>query len=239
MNRYSPSPEQGLNYEWYRPSLALTISIALADIISDMMSEYTHNDRRKGPTGFLVISIPLLLLRNSSMKLSTKIGIVSFLSLSIFMIICSIIRAAGFLPDNSHVPETSWRCLWQELEACISVIMASVTVFRTLQVSKHGDENQQDRPQTPSFVVKWYSKKRWTRHNADKTSEIENGFIHLPNMPSATFTGIRSFIRRNHWDGASTIIAESDFDPTEADYHVAIRGGLGPNYRTDGKRAET
>jgi len=153
--------------------------------------------------------------------MSTKIGVGSFLSLSIFMIICSIIRAAGVVPGNSHIPDIAWRVLWQELEACIAVIMASITAFRTLLVSRRGTE---EGPRTPYSSERWYAKYYPAkRHPKTDSHEDNNGFIKLPILPPATFTGVHPQIRKKHHYETVDTINESEFDPEEGDYHARIR----------------
>ncbi|CAI6337518.1 unnamed protein product [Periconia digitata] len=211
MNRHNHAR---LSYEWYNSAFAFNLALALVDIISDIM----------------IVSIPLLLLRNSTIALSKKIGIASFLSLSIFMIVCSIIRAAGFLLQNSYTPNLSWRYLWEELEGCTAVTMASVVAFRTLLVSKH---KIKEPPRAPSFVETWYRNRRSTRKRSiDGLAEDGDEHVKTLGMPSATFGGVHSHIRRSHSDGKAGTGHESEFDPLEGDYHAKIRVDLSRHTRT-------
>ncbi|CAI6340528.1 unnamed protein product [Periconia digitata] len=184
------------------------------DIISDLM----------------IISIPLLLLRNSLMKPFTKSGIAAFLCLSVFMIVCSLCRASGFLSGKVGLHDLIWRYFWHQVEACVAVLMASITVFRTVLLSSRqsSDNRSHDAPQGSSFIRRWLFKVSHSKKRTDHVSEkdfVRVDHLALPTMPSATFTGIRSFIRGNQRPGHDVTAAESEFDPSEADYHAYIRRG--------------
>lgn len=65
--------------------------------------------------------------------------------LGIFMILCSIIRISVSNIIDGQV-DTTWVLLWTEIEACVAVIVVSITAFRTLFTSnrsiKSPTENQ-------------------------------------------------------------------------------------------------
>jgi hypothetical protein len=82
-----------------------------------------------------VCSIPIFLLWNVKIKLRTKISVIALLSLSAFMIVCSVIRVAGFIGPNGHTPDATWRMLWTQIECCVAIIMSSLTAVRTLFVA--------------------------------------------------------------------------------------------------------
>jgi hypothetical protein len=45
-----------------------------------------------------------------------------------FMVSCSIIRAVG---DHGLAPEYQWQALWLQTEACIGVMMGSITIYHS------------------------------------------------------------------------------------------------------------
>lgn len=138
------------------------------------------------------------------------------------MIICSICRAASFV-DSKRL-DLPARLFWQQVEASIAVIMGSITVFRTLIVSKHTSQRYEVR--APSFVKKILPKSLSGQSSGQSRSRGGTGsteYLELPTMPSATFSGIRSFLSRSHRGDAT--LDNSKFDPLEADYHVHTRGG--------------
>ena len=114
--------------------------------------------------------------------------------------------------------------------------MASITVVRTLFTA--GDQNHNDADQEqdrrPRFLTRLLPRLSSNKKTTAPTGEsvpkdvAESGYIELRNMPLATFSSIRSFIRKyQRTDPVSTIavstFAESEFDPIEADYHAQIR----------------
>lgn len=61
-----------------------------------------------------------------------KIGLVVFLCLSLFMLAGSVTRAASmYYPCTPDVP---WQVFWLYVEACVGVLMASITVYRSLLI---------------------------------------------------------------------------------------------------------
>lgn len=171
-----------------------------------------------------VVSIPIILLRSSRLQFSTKLSIGFFLCLSIFMALCSIIRAAGYMRARTHVPEIIWRTFWQQAEGCIAAMMASITVFRALFMAGSRQSEEGDEPARPK--VSWL---RSPKRNDEGSKGQDHGHIKLPSIPVATLSGLRSFIRKSSGGGqtqasnAEVTIADSDLDPLEADYHAAIR----------------
>jgi len=142
----------------------------------------------------LVVSIPILLLRNSTITLPTKLGIGSFLSLSIFMMACTIIRIAGYSPGRSRATEVVWRVFWQYTEACVSVMMASATVFRKLLIARIGSqaEGHQKGMRMPSFVRKGTQEHQSTGRGVDQEAgnkPRKAAYIDLPDLPPAASTG--------------------------------------------------
>ena len=64
-----------------------------------------------------------------------KIDVFAFLCLSIVMIVITIIRISNFKPPSPTGPilfDFTWLCFWLYLEACIAIIMGSMTAFRSL-----------------------------------------------------------------------------------------------------------
>ncbi|KAJ4304989.1 hypothetical protein N0V90_000517 [Kalmusia sp. IMI 367209] len=218
--------------DWYDLSLAYTIAVSIADVVTDMMGMLApFQELNNSANAGIVISIPLLLLRKSRMKQKTKLSIGFFLCLSIFMIACAIARASGYIHRGSRIPDTLWRVFWQEVEGCIAVMMASITVFRTLFVSENQESINQRATleQRPSFFTRmlpaFLSRKRSSARGSESDISLQKNDKHveLPALPSATMTGIRSFIRRHNRSQAVSTTAESELDPLEVDYHAALR----------------
>ncbi|KAL8627148.1 hypothetical protein Q9189_007157 [Teloschistes chrysophthalmus] len=81
-----------------------------------------------------VVSIPIALLWNVRIKLRQKLGIGALLCLSAVMSIIAIVKASGIrTPSDSF--DILWELFWQQIEACVAVLMVSITAFRSIFIS--------------------------------------------------------------------------------------------------------
>lgn len=119
-------------------------------------------------------------------KLRQKFGIGAFLCLSTCMIVVSCVRFSGTHTHANIIQ--SYEYFWLEVEACVAVCMVSVCAFRSVFTS---DERRAE----PKKARPWYSSRIARLRNRDKLSEDIRDPNHLPTIPSATISGIRSFIR--------------------------------------------
>lgn len=63
-----------------------------------------------------VVSIPIIVLKISGLKLAQKVGIAVFLCLSIVMIIITLIRMIGSIRPSlrsKHDGDITWQIFWQ------------------------------------------------------------------------------------------------------------------------------
>ena len=138
-------------------------------------------------TDLMILSLPIYLLYQIKLKPRQKIGIGSFLCLSVFMIIIAIIRISRVHAADFEV----WACFWQQIEGCVAVLMVSLTAFRTLFVGKHASASDQQKAKADSTYRRrlWFLKKPSQNGNGD-------GKVHVSvPVPGATMTGLRTFIR--------------------------------------------
>lgn len=104
------------------------------------------------------------------------------------MMIIACIRLSGVRNNN-----TTWIYFWQYIEACVACIMASLLTFRTLFISGRTRVFKREKLQMPSIKqrvlhnMKIFNLAAWEK--VDDKRE-------LPEIPSATFSGLRTFIRR-------------------------------------------
>ena len=70
-----------------------------------------------------------MILHKSQMPLLTKLGLSVFLCLSIFMVVCNIIRASW--RDYQGLLDAPWQSTWSIIEGCVAVTMASLTAYRS------------------------------------------------------------------------------------------------------------
>ncbi|PVI03951.1 hypothetical protein DM02DRAFT_611901 [Periconia macrospinosa] len=151
-------------------------------------------------TDLMIVSIPILVLRQSTMKLRQKAAIGSFLCLSIIMIALAITRASKMA--GVVATDIPYEMFFQYLEAAVALLTASLTAFRTFFVTQRERTRYQDRMKKPSFSFRNIGLRKKT-YDISRDEEA-NG---LPEVPGATMTGVRSFIRRNNrTEGNDTIM---------------------------------
>ena len=109
--------------------------------------------------------------------------------------------------------------LWQHVEACISVVAVSFVAFRAAFAAE----------QSQRKIKKWYSPGvLWKRRVSP--SQDERIFDGLPSIPSATLTGMRTFIQKGS-DTSKTnhdnVIEESlGLDSPLSSHHQSYDGDI-------------
>ena len=102
------------------------------------------------------------------------------------MAIIAIVRVSGIRHHGTI--DYTWIFFWQHIEVCIAVSMFSFTAFRSLFVTT--SQEAVARKAKP-----WYSSTP-RKLRGIKGARLQNeGPEKLPSIPSATMTGIRTFIR--------------------------------------------
>ena len=124
------------------------------------------------------------------------------------MVCIAFVRAAGFRIGKAE--DITWDLYWIYMEACIACIMASVTAMRT--VFSEGSSRRSKPRYDPSNTMK----ERMMRKIRAKTPWVEVDGHELPNIPSATLTGMRTYIHGN--DGKAT----TDISPPTADSETLV-----------------
>lgn len=150
-----------------------------------------------------VVSIPILVLRQSKMRLRQKMAIGSFLCLSLVMIAMALIRVSKMPGPNAI--DTPYEIFWQYMEASVAILMASLTAYRTMFVLQKEKKLHEERMKRPS-----YSWKNWGHREMARDEEEK-----LPEVPGATLTGIRAFIRENNRSGSEESIMRSQQESIE------------------------
>ena len=153
------------------------LALAICDIVLDI------------GTDLLIIAIPLRLLWSVRIKPRQKIVLGIFLSLNLFMAITASIRVSGLSFRDTF--DEIWLYLWQQLEACIAVAMISLTAFRSVFVASESSRARREEAKRP-----WYSSTvAAIRRNKMQRRSDEVATQGLPSIPSATLTGMRTFIQ--------------------------------------------
>lgn len=141
--------------------------------------------------------IPIHLLWHVQIQTSQKLALGVSLCLSIMMIISAIVQISG-IHAPSHAIDVTWEIFWQLVEACIAVIMVSLTAFRSLFVA-HGAaaQNLQKRRPNSERRNRLDSMRFWKKRVSDDSEEMGG----LPEIPRAIMTGLRTFIRGERTEG--------------------------------------
>jgi hypothetical protein len=111
------------------------------------------------------------------------------------MAIMAIIRVSGI--TGVAGVDIPWTFFWQFTEASVAVLMGSLTAFRTLLVGHVGRNSEPKR----SWPYSRYRIYKWGGRKVSADDETQEG---LPEVPGATMTGLRTFIRRNNRDPGLT-----------------------------------
>lgn len=217
-----------------KKTYAITVIFTVLDLLTDIMGTFPSIPILNYLSTNIpsVVSIPIIVLRHSLLSRSTKFGLAIFLCLSIFMAICAIIRLAGFYYKG--VEDDTWEFFWQHTEGAVSVMMASITAFRTLFVKQTNNSEENSGPHNPVESLFWHrlfkrfqalARARPTGEKSSTNSTEGGSVLKMPKMPSPIFTGMRSFIRRNNrteGGGETFATLNSVGDGVEADYHAAL-----------------
>lgn len=159
-----------------------------------------------------VIVIPILLLWRVQIKLQQKLALGFSLCLSIIMIITAIVQISGIHAPANTI-DVVWEIFWQLMEACIAVIMVSLTAFRSLFVA-HGS-GAKSPPKKPSLRKRMLNSRIAVgRKRANDSEETER----LPEVPRATLTGMRTFIWGKRAD--ANVMNSEGSDDTEGSWPV-------------------
>lgn len=113
------------------------------------------------------------------------------------MIIC-IVKISG-IRASTNTMDMTWEMFWHFMETCIAVIMVSLTAFRSLFVAQwSGVHSPPDKPSLRKRLLTLGIVVRKNRAGESDSKETEG----LPEIPHATLTGMRTFIRGELADGS-------------------------------------
>ncbi|KAI9827962.1 MAG: hypothetical protein M1826_006158 [Phylliscum demangeonii] len=178
----------------FGPGLNRTVIISAVATVLDFL------------TDLMIIALPIHLLWKVRMKTRQKVGFGVFLCLSVFMMMTAMVRISVqyrrvvVLGIPLTAVDLVWNIFWLQAEACLAVLMVSLTALRSLFVSDHyrgggGGGYARARPtrfhMSPtalSWQRFWPSRKHYA--SPDGTNDDAGS------LPAATIPGLRSFIRR-------------------------------------------
>ena len=157
----------------------------------------------------MIVAIPIYLLWSVQIQTHQKLIIGIFLSLNIFITITAALRLPGLKYHGSF--DMVWLFIWQYIQACVAVLMVSITGFRSVYVSSQTARKEPaNKP--------WYSSTvAAIRRRRELDRRDEESIPGLPTIPSATLTGMRTFIQGGRRPGTgpqttsdSTITGEEE-----------------------------
>lgn len=149
--------------------------------------------RRESANIHAVVSIPIIILRKSKMKPRQQVGIGIFLCLSVIMTLIAIIRISGYRINGiglSGSIDSTWAFFWLYLEACIAVIMASTTAFRSFFIHGSSKTIDPNGNQNPINAIRGRISHRAARCGWNEVDEEPR----ISNMSLGKNTGIETFI---------------------------------------------
>jgi hypothetical protein len=134
----------------------------------------------------LLVSIPIIILQRTHIKVQRKFGIAIPLCLSLIMVIVAVTRMAAIKLEGGSV-DIVWLAFWQQQECSLAVIVISASAFRSFFVSNSSKGSPlQNRDLSQRWVARLKPKKwGFAKESID---------LKLPEIPGATLTGIRTFI---------------------------------------------
>ncbi|KAF2155458.1 hypothetical protein K461DRAFT_266730 [Myriangium duriaei CBS 260.36] len=215
-------------YYWF--IVGFTI-ISWAFCIVEPFANCPHfgKDAIKCFTSSTIVSLPIILLRHTTLSKSTRFGLTTFLCLSIFMAICAVIRIACINYRGGE--DDVWEFFWQHVEGAVAVMMASITMFRTLFVPHRAPSDTKVSRSPAERLFQRFSRRfrglAEAQPDKEVTSSTDAGLLlKLPKLPSPTFTGIRTFINKSNGTGVKPVTHDtlsSPIDDFEMDYHAGLK----------------
>ncbi|ORY70235.1 uncharacterized protein BCR38DRAFT_102793 [Pseudomassariella vexata] len=150
----------------------------------------------------LIATIPIIIIHRARLRTMQKISLGMFLCLNLVMVCLAITRVSKI--HGAAGVDVPWEFFWQYIEAAVAVMMGSLTVVRSLFALR--DERNRarvavarPRPLAQSF----FNRVRLLHNNKEHVGLESHDNDALPEVPSATMMGLRTFIRRNNRDSGS------------------------------------
>ena len=123
------------------------------------------------------------------MKFTQKLGLAALLCLSIFMVLISAIRMTGYAHHHGLI-DVTWSWLWIHIEACVAIIMASISAFSPFIFINRKHVKKADEVPSPLDQERVLENSK----SPNRTGCGEMGREGLPAAPLATLTRIHRFL---------------------------------------------
>ncbi|CAI6334862.1 unnamed protein product [Periconia digitata] len=178
-----------------------------------------------------IVLIPILLLRNSFLRLSQKLRILAFLCLNVFCIALALSRivASAYHADGQIVFRIVHTHFLLHIQACVAVLMGGVTAFRTIFAS-HFRERENQRSAFHNRMRSWFKRPESSPNEALGENEKQRKGRFLPvSISRGTIRGLRTFIRRNGREKGHTTCESTENgsqDGSLQSYHNYMKGEI-------------
>ena len=156
------------------------------------------------------------------MPLLTKVGLAVFMCLSLFMLACSIIRAAA--THYGGALDSPWLTFWTHGEACIGVLMASFTAYRSVMIGSGKIFGKVQRYLEKLVQIRDVQGVEPVRKQEQTTRERLGRFL-LSKIPRATLTGLATlFAESSRFQETNIYMAtNSTSEMGDTDYHGHLK----------------
>ncbi|KAF2656386.1 hypothetical protein K491DRAFT_678146 [Lophiostoma macrostomum CBS 122681] len=212
----------------HHTSVSVNVASSVLDIVCDL----------------LVISIPIIVLSKSTMRMKQKVGLMALLSLSVVMIAMTLTRVIGLLATTHSTNKSGsspvWGFFWAFVEPCVAVIMASIIVIRSVFIKQSILEAQRHEVSLISQIRQRLlaslgfspkSSQRVPSERASAHSGSDNAQISNVHVTRLSLGGLKAFIRgeksKSQMDASSTM-GDTHFDLDELEYHNVRRQEVRP-----------
>ena len=134
----------------------------------------------------LVVIIPIWVLWTIQMRTRQKLGLGIFLCSNVLLIIVSCLTVSGLRYHG--IVDVPWSVLGLQLQTSGAVLVFSFISFRSLFTTENPKFKARD-------IKKWYSSPILSLRKTGNDALFSGDQRHLPRIPAATLTSLRTFIR--------------------------------------------
>ncbi|MCJ1307352.1 hypothetical protein MMC25_000998 [Agyrium rufum] len=181
----------------HEPALTRVIILASFSIAADIISD------------LMIVMVPIWILWKVQMRMQQKLGLAIFLCLNLAQAFVGLIRVATI--HYYGTIDQTWNYFWFHMEVVIAVMMISLTAFRSV-FAANASRASREKNQSPGYKSSPWRKLRSSTKASKESDQPQN----LPTIPSATMTGMRTFIRGGK--RASTMDTEAGFNENGEDF---------------------
>ncbi|KAF2792260.1 hypothetical protein K505DRAFT_418567 [Melanomma pulvis-pyrius CBS 109.77] len=173
-------------------------------------------------TDIMISSIPIILLRMSTLRCVQRLRIAIFLCLSIVIVMVSLVRLFGGLyhsPLGKLEFSMQWMYTILHVEAAIAVMLGSISALRKVFATLPNDRSRENENR-PIILIHYDLLKRtlsWKKSSSIKDDQKSTPQLSDGNRTQPTLRGLRTFIRRHERSAGHTTL--NSIASEVEDYH--------------------